>query len=42
MGRQRDSGEKVAAPGRGQFDREEVNTMADAAVHRSLTLRFIG
>jgi hypothetical protein len=24
--------------GRGQFDREEVNTMGDAAVHRSLTL----
>jgi hypothetical protein len=46
-GRQRNSAaavaKKEAAPvGRGQFDREEVNPMSDAVVHRSHTLHCRG
>jgi hypothetical protein len=37
-----DMTEKEAAPERGQFDREEVNTMGDDAVHRTSTLHCNG
>lgn len=34
--------EKSGRARRGQFDREEVKTMSDIAVHRRLTLPFNG